>query len=137
MNLHTLSPTLTTYAASFSPHPRTKVGAVLVQNFEASDSSPIPGTMFMGRNHPRDGVWVHAEVDAIEWAETCLFDTQGSTLLVNWFPCLRCAHAIVKAGVKAVYYHAGNADKRWDDPDYDFPASREYLEGAGVELVPF
>lgn len=81
------------------------------------------------KNHrlPSDCRAVHSEIDAIAQAAAFGASTRGATMLITRYPCEACARAIVRAGIKKVYYgrtqeiseetkkicEAGNVSVKW------------------------
>lgn len=57
---------------------------------------------------------------------------EGSTLYVTLFPCNECAKAIIQSGISRLVY----GDDKYADSDMTI-ASKEMLEAAGVEFVPY
>lgn len=53
---------------------------------------------------PSDCRAVHSEIDAITCAAKYGFATNRAVIIVTRYPCEACARAIVKAGIKAVFY---------------------------------
>jgi|SRR5690554_1087819 len=70
---------------------------------------------------------LHAEQNAIVHAAYHGINIEGSTLYVTHQPCLTCAKMIINAGIEKVIF-AG---------EYPDELSRELLEQAGLELIPF
>lgn len=58
------------------------------------------------KNHrlPSDCRAVHSEIDAIAQAAAFGMSTKGATMFITRYPCEACARAIVRAGIKKVYY---------------------------------
>lgn len=59
-----------------------------------------------GKEHrlPSDCRAIHSEIDAITCAAKFGLATNNGVLIVTRYPCEACARAIVKAGIKAVFY---------------------------------
>lgn len=76
----------------------------------------------------------HAEQMAIAHAARHGISTQGAIMALNWFPCVTCSTHIIASGFKRVI-----SEKRPDDSykpdDYDFVASRQILDDAGIHVV--
>ena len=47
---------------------------------------------------------IHAEINAIKDAHTKLSNLEGCILYTNTYPCIACFWAIVKAGIKEIYF---------------------------------
>mgnify|MGYP004459157207 FL=1 len=58
------------------------------------------------KNHrlPSDCRAIHSEIDAIAQAAAFGMSTRGATMFITRYPCEACARAIVRAGIKKVYY---------------------------------
>lgn len=58
------------------------------------------------KNHrlPSDCRAIHSEIDAIAQAAAFGMSTRGATMFITRYPCESCARAIVRAGIKKVYY---------------------------------
>lgn len=82
---------------------------------------------------PKYAALGHAEVGAIGFAARQGIQTAGSTMVLAWFPCINCADAIVKAGVKRLI--ATQPDDSYKPATYDFPAAVAHLSANGVEVV--
>lgn len=111
------------YADMFSGCTKVAVGSVIVQNhsdgvliFGANRTVPnlckLRGCLRLekygdkSKEHrsPADCRALHSEIDAITAAANIGISTHGSTIYVTRYPCEACARAIVKAGIKDVYY---------------------------------
>jgi len=79
---------------------------------------------------PKFAALGHAEVNAIAFAAYAGTVTAGATMSLAWFPCINCAAAIVKAGIKRVVATEPNYD--YKPEQYDFRGARKILEDAGV-----
>lgn len=119
--------------AGCSNDPNTKVGCVIFYGdgaIAATGYNSIPHGFPEGKT----GEWVntkypyvlHSEMMAIVDAKR---DLKYCEMLVTLFPCNECAKAIIRSGIKKVYY----LDDKYADKD-NFIASRKLLEAAGVEL---
>lgn len=69
-------------------------------------------------------VSVHAELNAIAFAARHGISTEGAVLYTTDEPCLKCAQAIINAGIKAVLY----------DREYRVHDGKELLEKAEVPV---
>lgn len=80
------------------------------------------------KNHrlPGDCRAVHSEVDAICKAAKAGISIDGGTAVVTRYPCEACARALVRAGIKEVYY--GRQQEITDQ-------TKEIFASAGVKCV--
>lgn len=77
--------------------------------------------------------WVdHGEIVAIAKAAVQGTSTRGATMALTWYPCLRCAAAVARAGIKRLVC----VPARMDDPRYTFAGATEVLERNGIEIIP-
>ena len=124
-------------AAGLSPDPNTQTGAAILT---------AEGAIYTGRNdlppnvdrrperleRPAKYDWLcHAEVSAIADAAKNGSATYGATMALTWYPCLPCAHAMVRAKIKRLVC----VPARMDDPRYTFAGATEVLLANGVEIV--
>ena len=122
--------------AGWSKDPSTQVGAVAV-----SDARAILTTGYNGipRNvadfperyeRPAKYRFVcHAEQNLVAHAARSVLD--GATIYVTHAPCCDCAKLLINAGVRRIFYGAGQTSM---DPEM-FEAARIMCGDAGVELV--
>lgn len=82
---------------------------------------------------PKFAALGHAEVGAIAYAAQRGMMLSGATMVLAWFPCINCADAIVKAGIRRLI--ATRPDGAYKPATYDFPAAVDHLTRAGVEIV--
>lgn len=75
----------------------------------------------------------HAEVNAIAFAAYAGTVTAGATMTLAWFPCINCAAAIVKAGIKRLV--ATEPDWDYKANQYDFRNALKVLADGGVQVV--
>ena len=71
---------------------------------------------------------VHAEMNAIIWAARQGIRLNAGRLYSTVRPCIRCANAIIQAGITAVYF-----DRPYNGDDYDVVA--ELFRRAGVQFM--
>lgn len=74
----------------------------------------------------------HAEVNAIAFAAQHGIVLKGGTMTLAWFPCINCADAIVKAGIKRLIATQPSMDYKPDQ--YDFQGAFNVLSDAGVQI---
>lgn len=82
---------------------------------------------------PKFAALGHAEVGALAFAARMGCQTLGGTMVLAWFPCINCADAIVKAGIRKLI--ATRPDDSYKPATYDFPAAMAHLLAHGVEVV--
>lgn len=124
-------------AAGHSHDLNTQTGAAI----ETLDEDVFTGANCLPPNTPRVDErlarpakydWLcHAETAAITEAARSGSATEGATMALTWYPCLPCAHAIVRAGIKRLVC----IPARMDDPRYTFAGATEVLRANGVEIV--
>jgi dCMP deaminase len=68
---------------------------------------------------------IHSEVNLIAEAAKKGISTEGASIYITTFPCPPCARAIVKSGIKKVYYNKG----------YSLLDAEDILKHFGVELI--
>jgi len=68
---------------------------------------------------------IHSEINLISEAAKRGISTDGASIYVTTFPCPPCARAIVKSGIKKVYYSKG----------YSLLDAEDILKHFGVELI--
>lgn len=73
---------------------------------------------------PSDCNSIHSEIDAISFAAKIGLSTKGASIFVTRYPCEACARAIVRAGIKAVYY-----GREQEISEY----TKQIFDSAGVE----
>jgi dCMP deaminase len=124
--------------AKASPNRVRQVGAVLI----AADGTRITacntfpeGVRDLEERHLGDGrfVWMeHAERNAIFEAAKRGIATEGGQITSTFFPCIDCARAIVRSGIRRL----DTFPPAYDDPVWGeaFRRSRVILEEGGVEM---
>lgn len=121
---------------SWSKDPSTKVGAVIVDDYNRIVSvgyNGFPqGIVDNDRLQERDTKYkiiVHGEINAILFANK---PVEGCTLYTIPFePCPRCAGLIIQSRIKRVVAPKNNI-ARWED---DFKISRQLFKEAKIEVV--
>ena len=126
-------------AARRSPDPSRKsaclfinedTGDILAEGVNTFAQGILPKTERLER--PANYSWImHAEIKAVAQAARSQVSLEGSTAVLNWFPCAPCANSLVDVGVRRVVCLEPN----WDDPNYNFIPAYEALEEAGVQIV--
>jgi dCMP deaminase len=89
---------------------------------------------------PQKYLWTeHAERNAIYNAARHGIALEGSTIYIDWYPCSRCARAIIQSGIKSIVIDGRNCEEktkyweeRWKD---DMEVSRTMLDEAKVSIV--
>tara|TARA_B110000211_G_scaffold226697_1_gene280614 strand:+ start:1264 stop:1722 length:459 start_codon:yes stop_codon:yes gene_type:complete len=100
---------LTLLLASRSPSERLKVGSVIVQDNRiiSSGYNGFPAstkhTSIMKNGHEINTI--HSEINAICDAAKRGVSIEGSTIYINYFPCIYCAKSIIASGIKKVIYY--------------------------------
>lgn len=125
---------LAQHVASWSKDPRTKVGAVLVNETKQVLSvgyNGFPRGVFDMPNRYEDRptklMYVaHAERNALD---NCFTDTRGSTLYVTLPPCNECVKSIIQKGVKRIV--SLTSDSR---PQDNSDVAMQMLVEAGVQI---
>ena len=125
---------LAQHVANWSKDPRTKVGAVLV-----NDTNQVLSLGFNGfprgvldlearyTNRETKLLFVaHAERNALD---NCFADTRGSTLYVTLPPCNECVKSIIQKGIKRIVTLTSEAR-----PQDNSPISLTMLQEAGVSI---
>lgn len=82
---------------------------------------------------PKFAALGHAEINAIAFAAKNGVKTEGGMMILAWFPCINCAAAIAKTGIKKLIATIPNYDYKPDQ--YDFRGAEKTLRDAGVEIV--
>ena len=128
--------------ATWSKDPGTKCGAVLVseRRIIATGYNGFPqgiedhNSRYVNRE-TKLALTVHAEVNAILNAAKNGAKTENATLYITWPPCVRCATAIIQAGVtRVVRPHLSTAPERWVD---SFAKGGKLMIEAGILVDPF
>ena len=125
---------LAQHVASWSKDPRTKVGAVLVNETKQVLSvgyNGFPRGVFDMPNRYEDRptklMYVaHAERNALD---NCFTDTRGSTLYVTLPPCNECVKSIIQKGVKRIVSLTSDAR-----PQDNSDVAMQMLVEAGVQI---
>lgn len=68
---------------------------------------------------------VHAEVAAIQAADTNKISVEGAAMLLTMSPCIKCAHAITQTNIAKLYY----LYDWWD------AAAIEILQNNGIKVI--
>lgn len=119
----------------------TKVGCVLVNGNDivSTGYNAIPEAInddIKERNErPEKYHWyVHAEINAIISAARQGKSTMGCYAYLNWYPCDKCAAALVNAGIIRVYCDKAPdwSDKTWGE---GFNRTRTIFHEAAVDVV--
>jgi dCMP deaminase len=75
----------------------------------------------------------HSEENAVLHAARIGVSLKGCTLYCTWPPCVRCARALIQAGiVRVVYPQVAVIPERWQA---DFDLSRSIMDEAGILVV--
>lgn len=92
---------------------RNKVGAIIVKNnrilTHGHNGTPV-GYDNNCENENSDGTLttkdevIHAEANALYYCAKYGISTDGATLYVTMSPCVKCAQAIIQAGIKNIFY---------------------------------
>lgn len=125
---------LAQHVASWSKDPRTKVGAVLVNETKQVLSvgyNGFPRGVFDMPNRYEDRPTklmfvAHAERNALD---NCFTDTRGSTLYVTLPPCNECVKSIIQKGVKRIVSLTSDAR-----PQDNSDVAMQMLVEAGVQI---
>lgn len=114
--------------AKRSLDPRLKVGAIVT----SEDMRRVLGIGYNGpakglprtviRNEPGNSGCLHAEENALLTSD---FSIPNKRMFITDSPCELCAHRIINAGVKHVYY----------DRQYRVTTGLEILESLGIEVI--
>jgi dCMP deaminase len=124
------------HISAWSKDPRTKVGAVVV-----NDLRQVVGLGYNGfprgvedtEERYNDRVTkllfvAHAEQNALD---SCYGETKGGTLYSTLFPCCNCAKSIIQRGIKKVVTYPIDQDKT---DTHHFGVSLMMFEEAGVHV---
>ena len=125
---------LAQHVATWSKDPRTKVGAVLVNETKQVLSvgyNGFPRGVFDVPNRYEDRPTklmfvAHAERNALD---NCFTDTRGSTLYVTLPPCNECVKSIIQKGVKRIVSLTSSAR-----PQDNSDVAMQMLAEAGVQI---
>ena len=125
---------LAQHVAMWSKDPRTKVGAVLVNETKQVLSvgyNGFPRGVFDMPNRYEDRPTklmfvAHAERNALD---NCFTDTRGSTLYVTLPPCNECVKSIIQKGVKRIVSLTSDAR-----PQDNSDVAMQMLVEAGVQI---
>ena len=100
---------LTLLLASRSPSKRLKVGSVIVKDNRIISSgyngfpASTPHISIMKDNHEINTI--HAEINTISDAAKRGTSIEGSTIYINYYPCIHCTKSIIASGIKKVIYY--------------------------------
>jgi dCMP deaminase len=142
--------TMAYLVAMKSKDPRTKVGAVIVGSNNEIRSTGFNGlprlvnddaSRYQDREY-KDLTLNHAEENAILNCVLSGVSVVGCTLYTPWFPCSRCAKAIIQVGIKKVVYDVnfpanhirGDSGSRWPRR---IELAQELFSEANVEIKAF
>ena len=95
--------------ASRSPSTRLKVGSVIVKDNRIISAgyngfpSSTPHTSIMKEGHEINTI--HSEINSICDAAKRGVSIEGSTIYINYFPCIYCTKSIIASGIKKVVYY--------------------------------
>lgn len=131
---------LAEHISSWSKDPRTKVGAVVV-----NEHKQVLGLGFNGfprgvfdlpdRYADRDRKLLfvaHAEQNALD---NCFTDPRGATIYSTLFPCYHCAKGIIQRGIRRIVSRPFNTDRN-GPPLYLDISMQMFLEvGIQVDLI--
>lgn len=84
---------------------------------------------------PTKYIWIeHAERNAIYKAAASGIPLEGTTMYINWWPCIDCCRAIIQSGITKIVSSRGPDfdHPRWGD---QFRAVQEILDESDVEQV--
>ena len=84
---------------------------------------------------PTKYVWIeHAERNAIYKAAAAGIPLDGTTMYINWWPCVDCCRAIIQSGVKKIVSSRGPDfnHPRWGE---QFRAVQQILDESNVEQI--
>ena len=84
---------------------------------------------------PTKYIWIeHAERNAIYKAAMAGIPLEGTTMYINWWPCIDCCRAIIQSGIKKIVSSQGPDfdHPRWGD---QFRAAQQILDESDVEQV--
>ena len=106
--------------AAGSADPHRKVGCVIINedgSVVATGTNKFPegcGITERRLEKPEKYFWIeHAERNAIYAAAKEGISLQGTTMFINWWPCVDCTRAIIQSGIGKIV-----AQRR---PDFDHP----------------
>jgi dCMP deaminase len=126
-------------AATSSPDKHRKTGVALISS-SGKLISAVCNTFPDGLEateerlqRPCKYIWLeHAERLAIFEAAEKGISTRGSTMYLNWYPCVACTRAIIHCGCSAIVA----IEPDWNDPIYgdDFAFSRQMLAEKGISV---
>ena len=132
--------TLAKDVAKWSKDTKKKVGAVIVDDDKRILSTGYNGIP-QGCNDddktryvkPKKNYYFeHAESNAIFSCAKSGVKTKNSNMYLTWFPCDKCARAIIQSGIKKIVcYEPDYQDDYWG---VRFKASREMLNESGVNI---
>lgn len=127
--------------ASFSKDPSTKVGAVVLDEYNnilATGWNGFPRGVTdsedrLCNRELKYPLTVHAEANAIAASARTGRRLEGATLVVSsLYPCADCAGLIIQAGIKRVVAAEIREDSRWKSSN---ELARTMFKEAGVEVV--
>lgn len=129
------------YAELFSKDPHVKVGCILLSPHPhvvlsmGYNGCVIPGAEddFVWKQPMKDHMIVHAETSAVYNAARLGVNLTDSVAVVTLFPCMSCAKALVRSGIRKVV----TAKPDYDNPKWgeQFRMSHELLTKTGVDVV--
>lgn len=129
---------LAEHMASLSKDPRTKVGAIALDDefgILSAGYNGFPRGVFDNPQLLLDRVEkhkrvVHAEENVVAQAARAGVSLKGCTVIVSGlFPCSRCAGLLIQAGVKRVVCFGRVS------PDWSGDVAQELFKEAGVEVI--
>lgn len=126
--------------AKTSPHPTTKIAALLIENnqvvLEGVNALP-PGVeplpeRFLGENrhlYPN-----HAERDLIFKAAKHGQKTKDQIIVTPWHPCLQCANAIISSGISTIITHYQMIERTNQEWKLEMLKAALVLSEAGIKM---
>lgn len=130
---------LAQHVSTWSKDPRTKVGAVVVNEYKQ-----VIGLGFNGfprgvldldqryaDRHTKLLFVAHAEQNALD---NCFTDPRGAVLYATLFPCFHCMKSIIQRGISTVI--APQPDASRTGPPLHFEASLAMLQESGIIYIP-
>ena len=77
---------------------------------------------------------VHAEENAILNAARNGIALEGSTMYLQWFPCIKCANHLINAGIKRLVCRHYDPTDTKRIVDYGFDCSEEILNECNIQI---
>jgi len=125
---------------SYSDDPHRKVGCVITKGDEIiveGANKILNGAKVTPERleRPAKYIWIeHAERAAIYKAARKGIPLEGTTMYLNWWPCIDCCRAIINSGIKQMIVpnRPDFNDEKWGD---QFMVTSEMINEVGIDVI--